>query len=207
MATTIHVEAARIPDRDRLLVELQGHGLDAVAVDELAIEVPCGGGDEQRVSDDVFAKVENLIMRIGSSFVPIKHEQVIYIRPPVGYPSGDRARSQPRERRDEPVEIGLVVVVVRRDAEAADAVRVADRDEDALVEQPLEQPPVVGRIGRGAEHVIPDGASGWETSSKPSRSTSARRVAARARARWRSASPIPSSFTSPSEAASAAAPG
>ena len=30
------------------------------------------------------AQVENLIMRIGSHFVPIKHESVIYIRPPVG---------------------------------------------------------------------------------------------------------------------------
>ena len=84
MATTIHVEAARIPDRDRLLLALREHGLDAVAVDELAIEVPCGGDDEQRVSENVFAQVENLIMRIGSAFVPIKHEQVIYIRPPVG---------------------------------------------------------------------------------------------------------------------------
>lgn len=83
MATTIHVEAARIPDRDRLLHELREHGLDAVAVDELAIEVACGE-DETAVADDVFARVENLIMRIGSPFVPIKHESVIYIRPPVG---------------------------------------------------------------------------------------------------------------------------
>lgn len=83
MATTIHVEAARIPDRDRLLRALEEHGLDATAVDELAIAVPCGD-DEQRVSDDVYAQVENLIMRVGSTFVPIKHEHVIYIRPPVG---------------------------------------------------------------------------------------------------------------------------
>jgi hypothetical protein len=83
MATTIHVEAARIPDRDRLLGALREHGLDARAIDELAIEVPCGD-DERRVSDDVFAQVENLIMRVGSTFVPIKHESVIYIRPPVG---------------------------------------------------------------------------------------------------------------------------
>ena len=83
MATTIHVEAARIPDRDRLLDELREHGLLAVAVDELAIEVPCGD-DEASVADDVYAQVENLIMRIGSPFVPIKHESVIYIRPPVG---------------------------------------------------------------------------------------------------------------------------
>jgi hypothetical protein len=83
MAMTIQVEAARIPDRDRLLRALREHGLDATAVDELAISVPAGD-DERRVSDDVFAQVENLIMRVGSTFVPIKHEHVIYIRPPVG---------------------------------------------------------------------------------------------------------------------------
>ncbi len=83
MASTIHVEAARIPDRDRLLRELAASGLEARAVDEVGIEVPCDG-DEQRVSADVYAQVENLIMKIGSSFVPIKHDGVIYIRPPVG---------------------------------------------------------------------------------------------------------------------------
>jgi hypothetical protein len=83
MATTIHVQAARIPDRDRLLRELEKHGLQARAADEVGIEVPCDG-DERQVSDDVFAQVENLIMRVGSPFVPIKHEGVIYIRPPVG---------------------------------------------------------------------------------------------------------------------------
>lgn len=83
MASTIHVEAARIPDRDRLLRELAASGLEPRAVDEVGIEVPCDG-DEQRVSADVYAQVENLIMKIGSSFVPIKHDGVIYIRPPVG---------------------------------------------------------------------------------------------------------------------------
>ncbi|HKI92183.1 MAG TPA: hypothetical protein VJ986_07760 [Gaiellaceae bacterium] len=83
MASTIHVEAARIPDRDRLLRELEASGLEARAVDEVGIEVPCEG-NEQQVSDDVYAQVENLIMKIGSSFVPIKHDGVIYIRPPVG---------------------------------------------------------------------------------------------------------------------------
>ena len=48
-----------------------------------SIEVPCDG-DEQQVSDDVFAQVEDVIMKIGASFVPIKHDGVIYIRPPVG---------------------------------------------------------------------------------------------------------------------------
>jgi len=83
MASTIHVEAARIPDRDRLLHELEASGLEARAVDEVGIAVSCEG-NEQQVSDDVYAQVENLIMKIGSSFVPIKHEGVIYIRPPVG---------------------------------------------------------------------------------------------------------------------------
>jgi len=41
-------------------------------------------GDEAQLSDDVFHQVEDVIMKIGASFVPIKHEGVIYIRPPVG---------------------------------------------------------------------------------------------------------------------------
>ena len=84
MATTIHVEAARIPDRDRLLRELSEHGLDPRAADEVGIEVPCDGGSERRVSLEVFAQVQDLIMRIGAPFVPIQHDGVIYIRPPVG---------------------------------------------------------------------------------------------------------------------------
>ena len=83
MSSTIHVEAARIPDRDRLLQELEANGLEARAVDEVGIEVPCHG-DEAQLSDDVFHQVEDVIMQIGASFVPIKHEGVIYIRPPVG---------------------------------------------------------------------------------------------------------------------------
>ena len=83
MSGTIHVEAARIPDRDRLLEELEAHGLEARAVDEVSIEVPTDG-NEQQISDEVFAQVEDVIMRIGASFVPIKHDGVIYIRPPVG---------------------------------------------------------------------------------------------------------------------------
>ena len=83
MSSTIHVEAARIPDRDRLLAELEANGLEARAVDEVSIEVPTDG-NEQQVSDEVFAQVEDVIMSIGASFVPIKHDGVIYIRPPVG---------------------------------------------------------------------------------------------------------------------------
>ena len=78
MSSTIDVEAARIPDRDQLLELLHEHGLDAKPQNELGIEVQAddGGGE-------VFGYVERLIMQIGAPFVPIKHEGVIYIRPPV----------------------------------------------------------------------------------------------------------------------------
>ena len=82
MSSTIQVAAARIPDRDRLLRELQEHGLDARAVDEIGIEVR-SDGDEQTISNEVFADVERVVMSIGAQFVPTKHEDVIYIRPPV----------------------------------------------------------------------------------------------------------------------------
>ncbi|MDE3189827.1 MAG: hypothetical protein KGL94_03305 [Acidobacteriota bacterium] len=73
----IQVEAARIPDRDALLALLREHRLEAEPENEVGILVD--GGD-----DEVFATVEELIMRIGAPFVPIKHEDVIYVRPPVG---------------------------------------------------------------------------------------------------------------------------
>jgi hypothetical protein len=78
----VQVEAARIPDRDRLLKELREAGLDAHPVDEVSIEVPCGD-DAESTCDDLFAHAENLIMSIGAPFVPIKHEGTIYIRPPL----------------------------------------------------------------------------------------------------------------------------
>jgi hypothetical protein len=78
MATEgLHVEAARIPDRDRLLGELREAGLDARPIDEIEIEVTAGDGDE------VFGHVERMILSIGAPFVPIKHDGVIYIRPPL----------------------------------------------------------------------------------------------------------------------------
>ncbi|MGZ8716976.1 MAG: hypothetical protein ACXWYO_07680 [Gaiellaceae bacterium] len=83
MSSTIQVEAARIPDRDRLLRELKEAGVDAAAVDELGIVVRCAAGDDG-ASAEVFAHVERVIMSIGASFVPTKHAGVIYIRPPVG---------------------------------------------------------------------------------------------------------------------------
>jgi hypothetical protein len=82
MTSSVQVEAARIPDRDRLLNELRQAGLEARAVEEIGIEVPCGDDTEQ-ACDDLFVHAENLIVSIGAPFVPIKHEGTIYIRPPV----------------------------------------------------------------------------------------------------------------------------
>ena len=82
MGDNVEVEAARIPDRDRLLDELREAGLDAHPVDEVSIEVRIGD-DAEEVSDEVFAHVETVTMRIGANFVPIKHEGTIYIRPPL----------------------------------------------------------------------------------------------------------------------------
>jgi hypothetical protein len=82
MAGTIDVHAARIPDRDRLVDLLREHGLDAAAHGELDIQVPCE--DEGAACDDLFVHVENLVMNLGAQMIPIKHEGVIYLRPPVG---------------------------------------------------------------------------------------------------------------------------
>ena len=82
MAGMINVEAARIPDRDRLLDQLEEAGLKAEAVDEIAIQVSCGR-DEKRTTDEVYSEVERLIVSIGAPFVPVVHEGTIYIRPPL----------------------------------------------------------------------------------------------------------------------------
>ena len=84
MATTLHVQAARIPDRDRLLGLLLIHGIEAEPVGEVEIRVPCGDGNEKLAGDELLGEVEAVIMDLGAPFVPIKHEDVIYIRPPVG---------------------------------------------------------------------------------------------------------------------------
>jgi hypothetical protein len=82
MDDKVDVEAARIPDRDRLLNELREAGLDAQPSGEVGIEVPIEG-DADTVAHDLIAHAETVIMRIGSTFVPIKHEGTIYIRPPL----------------------------------------------------------------------------------------------------------------------------
>jgi hypothetical protein len=81
VSEVVQVEAARIPDRDRLLRELRDAGLQARAVGEVEIEVPVADADG--AADEVFAHAENVIMSIGAPFVPMKHEGTIYIRPPL----------------------------------------------------------------------------------------------------------------------------
>jgi hypothetical protein len=79
MSTTVRVQAARIPDRDRLLAALREEGLDATPEDEVGIKVPVGEGEHE-----LFHQVEGVVFSVGAPFVPIQHEGVIYIRPPVG---------------------------------------------------------------------------------------------------------------------------
>jgi hypothetical protein len=73
---SVDIEAARIPDRDRLLNELREAGLEAEPVGEVEIQVQAGAEDE------VYSRVEDMIMSLGAPFVPMKHEGTIYIRPP-----------------------------------------------------------------------------------------------------------------------------
>jgi hypothetical protein len=79
MSSTVRVQAARIPDRDRLLEALRDEGLDAKPEDEVGIAVPVGDGGKE-----LFHQVEGVVFSVGAPFVPIEHEGVIYIRPPVG---------------------------------------------------------------------------------------------------------------------------
>ena len=79
MTDHVQVKAARIPDRDRLLAALQEERLEAEARDELEIVVPIS---ERGAA--VFHQVETLVISVGAPFVPIEHDGVIYVRPPVG---------------------------------------------------------------------------------------------------------------------------
>jgi hypothetical protein len=79
MSSTVRVQAARIPDRDRLLQALRDEGLAAEPEDEVGIAVPVREGDHE-----LFHQVEGVVFSVGAPFVPIEHEGVIYIRPPVG---------------------------------------------------------------------------------------------------------------------------
>jgi hypothetical protein len=79
MPSTVRVLAARIPDRDRLLEALREEGVDAEPVDEIGIVVPVGEGGSELIH-----QVEGVVFSVGAPFVPIEHDGVIYIRPPVG---------------------------------------------------------------------------------------------------------------------------
>jgi hypothetical protein len=79
MSSNVRVEAARIPDRNRLLEALRNEGLDAEPEGEVGIVVPVGDG-----GGELFHQVEGVVLSVGAPFVPIEHEGVIYIRPPVG---------------------------------------------------------------------------------------------------------------------------
>ena len=79
MSSTVRVQAARIPDRNRLLEALRNEGLDAEPEDEIGILVPVGAG-----GSELFHQVEGVVFSVGAPFVPIQHEGLIYIRPPVG---------------------------------------------------------------------------------------------------------------------------
>ncbi|HEY2310864.1 MAG TPA: hypothetical protein VGH46_07100 [Gaiellaceae bacterium] len=79
MSSTVRVQAARIPDRDRVLEALRDEGLDAEPEDEVGIVIPVGEG-----GNELFHQVEGVVVSVGAPFVPIQHEGVIYIRPPVG---------------------------------------------------------------------------------------------------------------------------
>jgi hypothetical protein len=79
---SVQVEAARIPDRDRLLEDLKAHGLDARPDGEMGIEIRCDT-DDADAANDVYHEVEKFVMALGAPFVPIKHEGVVYVRPPI----------------------------------------------------------------------------------------------------------------------------
>jgi hypothetical protein len=82
MASTIQVEAARIPDRDELIGLLEEAGVEAHPVDEVGIVVPCGD-HEAETTDEIYTQIQRLIVSIGAPFVPQVHEGTIYIRPPI----------------------------------------------------------------------------------------------------------------------------
>jgi hypothetical protein len=82
MAGTIDVHAARIPDRDQLVGLLREHGLEAEPHGELEIRVPCEDGDDS-ACDDLLTDVEGMIMDLGAQMIPLKHDGVIYLRPPL----------------------------------------------------------------------------------------------------------------------------
>jgi len=84
MSEVLRVQAARIPDRDRLLDMLSTRGYDARPVNGVEIDVHCGSDSPKGMGPRLYGAVEDAVMAIGDPFVPIKHEGVIYLRPPIG---------------------------------------------------------------------------------------------------------------------------
>lgn len=83
MSEVVHIQAARIPDRDRLLAMLSTRGYDARPINGVEIDVH-SGADTSGFAPRIYGELEDAVMDIGDAFVPIKHEGVIYLRPPVG---------------------------------------------------------------------------------------------------------------------------
>jgi hypothetical protein len=83
MDEVVRVVAARIPDRNLLLTLLSENGHDARPVNGVEIDVHCGPS-QPGAGPAIYSEVEDAVMTIGDSFVPVKHQGVIYVRPPVG---------------------------------------------------------------------------------------------------------------------------
>jgi hypothetical protein len=80
---SVDLHAARIPDRDRMVSLLREHGLEPEPHGELEIRIPCEDEDTA-ACDDLFAYVESVVLDLGATMIPIQHDGVIYLRPPVG---------------------------------------------------------------------------------------------------------------------------
>ena len=83
MDEVVRVVAARIPDRNRLLALLSENGHDARPVNGVEIDVHCRPSVLE-AEPAIYSEVEDAVMTIGDPFVPVKHQGVIYVRPPIG---------------------------------------------------------------------------------------------------------------------------
>jgi hypothetical protein len=82
----VHVELPRIGDRDRVLDALaqRGHEARPTEVDGWpAIEVPCEG-DTETACADLVGELEALVGELDVPLVPVRGEDVVYLRPPAG---------------------------------------------------------------------------------------------------------------------------
>ena len=83
MAEVVRVVAARIPDRNLLLALLSENGHDARPVNGVESDVHCRPSVLE-AEPAIYSEVEDAVMTIGDPFVPVKHQGVIYVRPPIG---------------------------------------------------------------------------------------------------------------------------